>query len=54
MTPNVTIISFPWGKEASCSCGWQTTVLDPTPAGDCQLMAMVDAHLDSHRRSRGA
>jgi hypothetical protein len=48
--PSITITTFEWGKTATCSCGWEATVHDPTPAADAYLMAMVDSHLEAHRR----
>ncbi|GBD12092.1 hypothetical protein HRbin24_00092 [bacterium HR24] len=48
--PHITITTSEWGKTAACSCGWQAAVPDPTPAGDAHLMAMVDSHLEAHRR----
>ena len=51
--PNITVVTQEWGKVATCSCGWQVTVPDPTPAGDANLMALVDSHLEAHRREAG-
>jgi hypothetical protein len=53
VTLEVTVIRYDWGAEARCQCGWQASAPDPSPAGDCLLMALVDSHLEAHRREGG-
>jgi hypothetical protein len=50
--PNITIIEHEWGIAASCSCGWSHTVHthDPVGEGIAHIMALVEAHLEAHRR----
>jgi len=50
--PNVIVTVQEWGISASCSCGWSHTVhtADPAGEGTAHIMALVESHLEAHRR----
>lgn len=52
--PNVSVTVREGAVAASCLCGWSCTVPTADPAGEgmAHIMAMVDAHLEAHRRQR--
>ncbi len=53
MEPQVTVTRQEWGVEASCSCGWSVTVPETGAEASAHIMAVVDTHLEAHRRARG-